>query len=91
MSNDRRAVLAAISLLLLSIHWKDLADVAMVWLWGVVVFSVLSAVGYFRKFWRKVDDRTKLRRRRELLLLERRERRQRRRETAVQRTAGRGV
>ncbi len=81
----------AISLLLLSIHWKDLADVAMVWLWGVVVFSVLSAVGYFRKFWRKVDDRTKLRRRRELLLLERRERRQRRRETAVQRTAGRGV
>ena len=81
----------AISLLLLSIHWKNLTGVAMFWLWGVVVFSVLSAIGYFRKFWRKVDDRTKLRRRRELLLLERRERRQRRREAAVQKIADRGV
>jgi CDP-diacylglycerol--glycerol-3-phosphate 3-phosphatidyltransferase len=40
-------------------------------MWIVVVFAMLSAVSYFRKFWRKVDARIKKRRRRELLLLER--------------------
>lgn len=64
----------AISLLLLSIHWQELSTLAMIWLWGVVVFSVASAAGYFRKFWRKVDDRVKRRRRRELLMLEKKAR-----------------
>jgi len=64
----------AISLLLLSIHWKALSTLAMVWLWGVVLFSVASAAGYFRKFWRRVDDRVKRRRRRELLMLEKKAR-----------------
>jgi CDP-diacylglycerol--glycerol-3-phosphate 3-phosphatidyltransferase len=64
----------AISLLLLSIHWKELSTLAMVWLWGVVLFSVASAAGYFRKFWRRVDDRVKRRRRRELLMLEKKAR-----------------
>lgn len=64
----------AVTLLLLSIHWKGLSGVAMLWLWGVVFFSVASAAGYFRKFWRKVDDRVKRRRRRELLLTEKRAR-----------------
>jgi CDP-diacylglycerol--glycerol-3-phosphate 3-phosphatidyltransferase len=40
-----------------------------------VFFALLSAVSYFRKFWRKVDERIKNRRRRELLTLERRRQR----------------
>jgi CDP-diacylglycerol---glycerol-3-phosphate 3-phosphatidyltransferase len=68
----------AIILLLLSIRFSWLSRWAMLWMWGVLVFSLLSAAGYFRKFWRKVDTRVKLRRRRELLALERKHRRRRR-------------
>jgi CDP-diacylglycerol--glycerol-3-phosphate 3-phosphatidyltransferase len=38
----------------------------------VVLFSLASAIDYFRKFWRKVDEGVKRRRRRELLMLKRR-------------------
>jgi CDP-diacylglycerol--glycerol-3-phosphate 3-phosphatidyltransferase len=65
----------AVCLLMLSMHWKSLTDFAMLWMWGVVIFSFVSAVGYLRSFWRKVDDRVKRRRRRELLLLERKRQR----------------
>ena len=65
---------AAIALVMLSVHWPALRPVADVWLWGVVVFAVVSAGDYFRKFWRRVDDSVKRRRRRELLALERRQR-----------------
>ena len=41
----------------------------------VVVFAMLSAISYFRKFWRKVDERIKLGRRREMLTLERKRQR----------------
>ncbi len=64
----------AISLLLLSIHWKVLRPFAMAWMWCVVLFAILSAILYFRKFWRKVDHKIKARRRRELLLLQKRQR-----------------
>ena len=43
----------------------------LVAMWVVVLFGIVSAADYFRKFWRKVDDRVKLRRRHELLRLER--------------------
>jgi len=66
----------AISMILLSIRFPALTWIAMLWLWGVVIFSLASAVDYFRKFWRKVDDRVKQRRRRELLRIERRKRKQ---------------
>lgn len=78
----------AISLLLLSMHWANLRTFAMLWLWGVVVFSLASAVGYFLKFWRKVDDRIKLRRRKELLRLDRKERKKQRK---LEATAGQGT
>ena len=65
------AQVIAISMIMLSIHWQDLTRYAMLCMWGVVVFSMLSAIDYFRKFWRKVDDQVKLRRRRELLKAER--------------------
>lgn len=64
----------AVSLLTLSLHWPSLHGAAMAWLWVVVLFSLASAAGYFRQFWRKVDDRVKRRRRRELLRLERKRR-----------------
>ncbi len=62
----------AISLLVLSLHWPGWKFYADIFLWGVVFFAMTSAVGYFRKFWHKVDSEIKLRRRRELLLLEKR-------------------
>ena len=71
------AQVIAVSMFLLGMHWPYLAPVAMAWMWVVVGFSVVSAVAYFRKFWRKVDDRIKRRRRVELLLLEREQKRER--------------
>lgn len=63
------AQVIAISLLVLSIHWPQITDFAMLWMWGVVVVAVISAMQYFRKFWHKVDVRIKRRRRREVLAM----------------------
>ena len=57
----------AISLLMISIRAQQLRAPALVAMWLVVLFSVLSAVMYFRKFWQQVDEAVKLRRRSELL------------------------
>ncbi len=72
----------AISWLLLSVRHPALLLPGKILMWGVILFSVLSAVSYFRKFWRKVDERIKKRRRRELLALERK------RQKALQRQRG---
>ena len=66
------AQVTAISFLLISIRYRSLASPAYWMMWVVVVFAMTSAIGYFRKFWRKVDVRIKTRRRRELLRVERR-------------------
>ncbi|HWB85339.1 MAG TPA: CDP-diacylglycerol--glycerol-3-phosphate 3-phosphatidyltransferase [Bryobacteraceae bacterium] len=66
----------AISCLLLSVRHAALHLPGIVLMWGVVFFSLLSAVTYFQKFWRKVDERVKNRRRRELLVLERKRQRE---------------
>ncbi|MGA3096691.1 MAG: CDP-diacylglycerol--glycerol-3-phosphate 3-phosphatidyltransferase [Bryobacteraceae bacterium] len=65
----------AISCMMLSRGYPALHLPGMVLMWTVVFFAMLSAVSYFRKFWRKVDARIKSRRRRELLVLERRRQR----------------
>ncbi|MBZ5609808.1 MAG: CDP-diacylglycerol--glycerol-3-phosphate 3-phosphatidyltransferase [Acidobacteriia bacterium] len=65
----------AISMVLVSIRWTALQGFAMLWMWGVVVFGIASAVEYFRKFWRKVDNSIKYRRRKELLRIERQRKR----------------
>ena len=62
----------AISLLLLAARWPVLTTPSLVCVWGAMIFSLISAVEYFWKFWRKIDDKVKRRRRRELLLTERR-------------------
>jgi CDP-diacylglycerol--glycerol-3-phosphate 3-phosphatidyltransferase len=61
----------AISCMLLSVRHPALRALAVVLMWVVILFAVLSAISYFRKFWHKVDERIKQRRRRELLTLER--------------------
>ncbi|HWQ55854.1 MAG TPA: CDP-diacylglycerol--glycerol-3-phosphate 3-phosphatidyltransferase [Bryobacteraceae bacterium] len=65
------AQVAAISCLLLSLRHPGMKTTAVVLIWGVVFFSIVSALSYFQKFWRKVDERIKKRRRRELLAMER--------------------
>ena len=64
-----------VALIMLSIRWPNLHGFAIATMWAVVVFGLVSAVDYFRKFWRKVDLSIKLRRRNELLALERQKRR----------------
>src|SRR5208283_4152760 len=63
------AQVAAISCVMLSMRYAVLHTPAMVMMWVVVFFAMMSAMSYFRKFWGKVDKRIKLRRRRELLFL----------------------
>jgi len=65
----------AISMVLLSIQWQSLNGFAMLWMWGVVIFGMASAIQYFRKFWRKVDSSIKHRRRQQLLRIERQRKR----------------
>jgi CDP-diacylglycerol--glycerol-3-phosphate 3-phosphatidyltransferase len=70
------AQVAAITAMLISIRHHAVWTVAMVLMWIVVFFSMISAMSYFRKFWRKVDGRIKKRRRKELLHLERKRQRE---------------
>ena len=65
----------AIAVVLLSIRWPALQGFAMLWMWGVVIFGIASAIQYFLKFWRKVDDSIKHRRRQQLLRIERQRKR----------------
>jgi CDP-diacylglycerol--glycerol-3-phosphate 3-phosphatidyltransferase len=69
------AQVIAISLVIAGIRWPQLDDLALMAMWGVMLFGIVSAGDYFLKFWRKVDGQVKLRRRRELLRLERQKRR----------------
>jgi CDP-diacylglycerol--glycerol-3-phosphate 3-phosphatidyltransferase len=65
----------AISLLLVSMRHPELRGLAMGAMWIVLVFTIVSAIVYFRKFWHEIDERVKRRRRRELLLMEQQQRR----------------
>jgi CDP-diacylglycerol--glycerol-3-phosphate 3-phosphatidyltransferase len=78
------AQVLAIALVIGGIRWPGLNDAALIAMWTVVLFGLVSAADYFRKFWRKVDDQVKRRRRRELLILER----QKKRAAAAQSQAG---
>lgn len=78
------AQVAAISLVIAGIRWPGLNDAALLGMWAVMLFGMVSAADYFLKFWRRVDDQVKTRRRRELLALQRQ---QRRREAATERAA----
>jgi CDP-diacylglycerol--glycerol-3-phosphate 3-phosphatidyltransferase len=64
----------AITMIILRNVFSWLTTLSYVALWLVVIFAIVSAVDYFRKFWKKVDDRVKARQRRKLLVLKKRQR-----------------
>lgn len=59
------------SMLMLSMRWPELHQASFAVMWVVMIFALVSAVDYFVKFWRRVDNEVKNRRRRELLVRER--------------------
>lgn len=69
------AQVAAISLVIAGKRWPVLDSLALGAMWAVMLFGLVSASDYFRKFWRRVDMQIKVRRRKELLALERSEKR----------------
>ena len=69
------AQVAAISLVIAGRRWPGLDELGLIGMWAVMLFGLVSAADYFRKFWRKVEIEIKVRRRRELLRLERTEQR----------------
>jgi CDP-diacylglycerol--glycerol-3-phosphate 3-phosphatidyltransferase len=60
----------AISIVMVSLGRPELQSAAIASMYVVVAVTILSAVTYFVKFWREVDERVKQRRRHELLALE---------------------
>ena len=66
----------ASSVLIVSVGRPEFRRAGLWLMWAVIFFAIASAVSYFRKFWRKVDERVKKRRRRELLMLERKRQRE---------------
>jgi CDP-diacylglycerol---glycerol-3-phosphate 3-phosphatidyltransferase len=69
------AQVIAIALVIGGIRWPALNELALIAMWAVVLFGLVSGADYFRTFWRKVDDQIKQRRRKELLALEREKKR----------------
>jgi len=69
------AQVVSVSLVMMSVRNPTLTSYALIGMWVVVFFSVVSAVMYFLKFWRKVDIEVKSRTRRDLLRMERRQKR----------------
>ncbi len=67
----------AIALVILSMRFPELVEIARWSMWVVVFFSIASALSYFAKFWGKVDEHVKANRRRQFLILERRRKRAR--------------
>jgi CDP-diacylglycerol--glycerol-3-phosphate 3-phosphatidyltransferase len=65
---------AAITAIILRNVFSWLTAFSKVALWLVVIFALVSAVDYFRKFWKHVDDRVKARQRRKLIVLKKRQR-----------------
>jgi len=66
------AQVAAITLLILGREYPVFQGIGRVALYVVVLFAILSAVGYFRTFWTKIDDRFKVQERRRLNVIKKR-------------------
>jgi CDP-diacylglycerol--glycerol-3-phosphate 3-phosphatidyltransferase len=80
----------AVSILLVSVRHPFLHAPGIWMMWAVIFFALASAISYFLKFWRKVDERVKSRRRRELLHLERKRQKQLMRQRGSKGTTGLG-
>lgn len=79
------AQVAAIALTLVAADYPRAHPAATVALWGAMLFGLVSAAGYARDFWHKIDENIKERRRIELLRLERERRRELRRQRRLAR------
>ena len=77
------AQVVAIGLVIAGIRWPALDQLAAIAMWSVVLFALVSAADYFRKFWGAVDSHVKSRRRREILALQRQQRKLRRSNVAA--------
>ena len=69
------AQVAAISFLILGHEIPIFRSVSQLALYIVVLFAVVSAIDYFRKFWNRIDDRFKAQERQRTILNEKRARR----------------
>jgi len=81
------AQVAAITLVIAGIRWPALDQFGLFAMWAVVLFALVSAADYFRKFWGKVDSHVKSRRRRELLALQRQQRKRMRADAVAEKVA----
>jgi CDP-diacylglycerol--glycerol-3-phosphate 3-phosphatidyltransferase len=70
------AQVTAVALVIGGIRWPALDTLGLLGMWAVMLFGIVSAADYFRKFWRRVDDGVKSRRRRVLLRMERQKKRE---------------
>ena len=61
----------AVSVAMLAIHWNELQPWVLGAMWAVMLFSLASALEYFGRFWKVLDQGIKERSRAELLELER--------------------
>lgn len=78
----------AVSLVMLGIQFPQLEQPGIWAMWLVLVAAMVSAVDYFRRFWRELDNSVKLRRRKELIALERQKRKRAVSERGVHQRAG---
>jgi CDP-diacylglycerol--glycerol-3-phosphate 3-phosphatidyltransferase len=69
------AQVAAIALLILGHEIPVFQAVGQLALYAVVVFAIVSAVDYFRRFWSRIDDRFKAQERQRSILNQKRARR----------------
>jgi CDP-diacylglycerol--glycerol-3-phosphate 3-phosphatidyltransferase len=79
----------AIALILLAEEQPWLRGLAWAALWGTMIFALVSAADYTRKFWHKIDESIKERRRMELIRLERHRQKAARRSAAAERRSRR--
>jgi CDP-diacylglycerol--glycerol-3-phosphate 3-phosphatidyltransferase len=61
----------AIALTLVGVSYPQVMPLAKAALWGTMVFALVSAADYARKFWHRIDESIKERRRMELIRMER--------------------
>ena len=69
------AQVAAVTLLILGHEYPPFLEVGRLALWVVVLFAIVSAFDYFRKFWTQIDDRFKAQERQRSILNQKQARR----------------
>lgn len=79
-----------VALIMMSVRWPLLHPYALFAMWAVVAFGLWSAIDYFWKFWRVLDEGVKQRRRLELIEMDRNKRKLDRATRALDQEQGTG-